>query len=198
LRPSNPVMTTFDDAVLRAMQKWPDVPSCTGWLGLDRRGRWILKDQPITHDRFIQFLNRNYTGDQNGRWFVQNGPQRVFVDLAAAPFAIRLASDGSLVTHSGVTIQRLAGVIASDQGNLYLTSEIGLGLLIDRDLARFIDQLHDTGGHRCEDRFERFILGDPGAMPLRLRWRHDEVLVRLGCEAALPAEFGFVRRPRGC
>ena len=32
----------MDDIVLQAMVKWPKVPACYGWLGLDARGRWYL------------------------------------------------------------------------------------------------------------------------------------------------------------
>jgi hypothetical protein len=30
----------MDDIVKQAMAKWPNVPACHGWLGLDARGHW--------------------------------------------------------------------------------------------------------------------------------------------------------------
>ena len=30
----------MDDIVKQAMAKWPNVPHCYGWLGLDARGNW--------------------------------------------------------------------------------------------------------------------------------------------------------------
>ncbi|XOT98625.1 DUF2946 family protein, partial [Alcaligenes pakistanensis] len=34
------------------------------------------------------FFNRNYQADEKGRWFIQNGPQRVYVRLDAAPLIV--------------------------------------------------------------------------------------------------------------
>ena len=34
----------MDDIVKQAMAKWPNVPACSGWLGLDARGQWYLRD----------------------------------------------------------------------------------------------------------------------------------------------------------
>ena len=34
----------MDDLVLQAMAKWPNVPDCYGWLGLDARGDWYMRD----------------------------------------------------------------------------------------------------------------------------------------------------------
>ena len=35
----------MDDLVRAALMKWPDVPACRGWLGLDARGDWYLRDE---------------------------------------------------------------------------------------------------------------------------------------------------------
>lgn len=34
----------MDDIVRQAMAKWPNVPDCFGWLALDARGDWYLRD----------------------------------------------------------------------------------------------------------------------------------------------------------
>ena len=34
----------MDDIVRQAMAKWPHVPHCFGWLGLDARGDWYMRD----------------------------------------------------------------------------------------------------------------------------------------------------------
>ena len=36
----------MDDIVKQAMAKWPNVPDCYGWLGLDARGNWYMRDDP--------------------------------------------------------------------------------------------------------------------------------------------------------
>ena len=35
---------SMDDIVKQAIAKWPNVPHCYGWLGLDARGDWYLRD----------------------------------------------------------------------------------------------------------------------------------------------------------
>ena len=34
----------MDDIVKAALVKWPNVPHCHGWLGLDARGQWFMRD----------------------------------------------------------------------------------------------------------------------------------------------------------
>ena len=89
----------MDQIVAAAMRKWPTVPHCYGWLALDARGDWYLRDEPtqlagpfskfkgsrIEHDGLRGFIQRNYECDAAGCWFFQNGPQRVYVELEAAP-----------------------------------------------------------------------------------------------------------------
>ena len=69
-----------------AIARWPNVPACYDWLSLDRRGDWRLQGERVTHRGLIEFMNRQYGSDETGRWFVQNGPQRVYVELAATPW----------------------------------------------------------------------------------------------------------------
>jgi hypothetical protein len=90
-----------------AMLRWPNVPACYGWLSLDRRGRWRLRGEAVTHAGLKDFLNRQYAHDEDGNYFVQNGPQRVFVELDV--HAVGLAPDGGgrlLETHVGEAVRR--------------------------------------------------------------------------------------------
>ncbi len=109
----------MDDIVRQAMAKWPNVPHCHGWLGLDARGQWHLRDDHaqaagafqsgvpaakgswLQHEKLIDFIGRNYLCDAQGQWYFQNGPQRVFVELQATPWIWRIAADLSLTTHTG-------------------------------------------------------------------------------------------------
>jgi len=34
----------MDEMVEAALRKWPNVPACYGWLGLDARGSWWMRD----------------------------------------------------------------------------------------------------------------------------------------------------------
>ncbi len=94
----------MDDTVLAAIAKWPNVPAVYGWLGLSARGEWRLKGQPIGNAALREFIGRNYAADERGRWYFQNGPQRVFVELEAAPWIWRISSDGlqrQVLAHTG-------------------------------------------------------------------------------------------------
>jgi hypothetical protein len=121
--------------VLRAMARWPDVPRCHGWLGLDRRGCWRLKGEPITHAGSVRFLGEHYRPAADGSWYVQNGPQQVFVTLAYTPWVYRLDGAGGFLTHTGLACGPPERALLDDEGNLLLVTPLGVGLLDDRDLA---------------------------------------------------------------
>ena len=125
----------FDDAVVRAMAKWPSVPQCFGWLTLDRRGAWRIQGDIIGHPRANAFLSRHYRGDARGRWYVQNGPQRVFVELEYTPWVYRYQADDGFTTHTGIKRNDIEAALLDDEGNMLLVSGLGIGVLDDRDLA---------------------------------------------------------------
>jgi hypothetical protein len=37
----------MDEIVFAALKKWPNLPACRGWLGLDARGDWFMRDDRI-------------------------------------------------------------------------------------------------------------------------------------------------------
>ncbi|MDN5842991.1 MAG: DUF2946 family protein, partial [Alcaligenaceae bacterium] len=96
----------MDAQVIAAMARWPDVPDVYGWLSLSVQGQWRihpegrawsqsdtdlaglsttdLAGEAITNTQFIEFIDRNYAVDAAGRWYFQNGPQRVYARLDAA------------------------------------------------------------------------------------------------------------------
>lgn len=147
----------MDDMVQAALRKWPDVPHCHGWLGLDARGDWFMRDDAvqaagpfpsvkgsrIEHAKLRGFIERNYQADPAGCWYFQNGPQRVYVSLEAAPWVWRLlpgvGSDKvpSLCSHTGQPAQQVRSACVDEHGRLFLATELGLGLVhsLDMDLA---------------------------------------------------------------
>jgi hypothetical protein len=142
----------MDDLVKAALAKWPNVPHCTGWLLLDRRGQWRLRDDAaqaagelgdiIRHEALIAFINRNYESDAEGQWFFQNGPQRVYVELAYTPWIVRLSSeDGalSLTDQSGAAFEP-AQAWLDDEGGILFSDASGsprIAALHDHDLDLF-------------------------------------------------------------
>lgn len=126
----------MDPDVLAALAKWPNVPAVAGWLALTARGEWRLQGAPIANRAIVDFIGRNYTSDARGRWFFQNGPQRVYVALEAAPWVWRAPrpriADG-LVGHTGRAVRALQGAWLDEQGRLFLATELGFGLLDSTD-----------------------------------------------------------------
>ena len=138
----------MDEMVLRGAAKWPGVPDVFGWLALDRRGNWLLRNaahnayEHISNVRLREFIGRNYAADARGRWYFQNGPQRVFVRLAYAPLVLRAEAD-LLVDHCGSPFDA-GGAILDDEGSLLVVGKRGVGLLDDRDLERDVDALGEA------------------------------------------------------
>lgn len=144
----------LDEHVQRAMQKWPNVPALAGWLKLDTQGRWVLIDpnhihaeHVITHNKTCAFIGQNYLSDSGGRFFFQNGPQRVYVNLELTPWVYRLyavsSGDWLLATHTGLVVQP-SGVYCDEQGRVYFDSSLGLGLLHRADVSIFAEKLQDN------------------------------------------------------
>lgn len=151
----------MDDLVRQAMAKWPHVPDCYGWLGLDSRGQWHMRDDRVQalgifqsgvpgakgsvlrHDKLIEFIHRNYEADAQGRWYFQNGPQRVFVELESAPLIWRIGSQGSVTAHSGRDAQvQMAWV--DEEGLLYLQTNAGFGLVHSLDVVQAADLIEQA------------------------------------------------------
>jgi len=128
----------MDDIVMSSMAKWPDVPDVYGWLSLDRRGNWLLKGGRIGNQALRDFISRNYSSDSKGRWYFQNGPQRVFVSLAYTPLVIRFEG-AMLVDHCGRPFQPEQAYL-DDEGSVLMLGPAGAGLLDDRDLAGYADR----------------------------------------------------------
>src|SRR5687768_5116185 len=127
----------MDEIVARSLAKWPNVPAVYGWLDLDRRGNWLIKGERIGNRALREFIARNYAADESGRWFFQNGPQRVFVTLAYTPLVMHYEGE-RLLDHCGRPTQALETLL-DDEGSVLIRGERGIGLLDDRDLERYAE-----------------------------------------------------------
>ena len=173
----------MDEMVKAALKKWPDVPHCYGWLALDARGDWYMRDKRIQragpfpqvkgsrieHEKLKDFICRNYGADEQGQWFFQNGPQRVYLELQAAPWIWRVQwqqGRPGVTSHTGLPASVRSSWL-DEQGRLYLDSEIGLGIVHTLDMELAADAV-DAG-----------------------RWSPTETRF-----ADLPDRFGFVLKPK--
>lgn len=128
----------MDEAVARAVAKWPNVPAVYGWLELDRRGNWRIKGERIGNQALREFIARNYAYDERGCWYFQNGPQRVYVRLAYTPFVVHFEGD-ALRDQCGRWFD--AGErFCDEEGSVLITGGGSVALLDDRDLLRVVDE----------------------------------------------------------
>ncbi|MGQ0711075.1 MAG: DUF2946 family protein [Rhodoferax sp.] len=144
----------MDDIVRQAMAKWPRVPSCYGWLGLDARGDWYMRDDRtqalggfasgvpgakgsrLRHDKLMAFIGRNYEVQPDGCWYFQNGPQRVYVELECTPWVWRVDAQGAVQAHTGVDAGAVRACLVDEAGRVYLHTALGFGLVHSQDVVQ--------------------------------------------------------------
>lgn len=192
----------MDDIVVRGMTKWPNVPAVYGWLSLDRRGDWRIKGERIANPGVSEFIGRNYERDAQGRWFFQNGPQRVFVMLDYTPFVYRIVSTTpqalTLECHTGRSVTTVKGGWLDENGVLLLETEHGIGLVHDRDLDRLLPYLIDANGNAFDENVLSAVMEDLQQQRAALIWlKFGDANVRIAPIRAgdVPERFGFVARP---
>lgn len=188
----------MQDWVVRAMQRWPNVPALFGWLGLDRRGRWLIQGEVISHPRIVNALNQNYAADAQGRWFFQNGPQRGYVKLASAPFILRSASSpDALSTHTGLDVRRPSAAYLDEEGSVLLSTEHGAGEIAPADLDWVLQRLTVDDRAVSEAELASALVLPPGRITNLVL---DVVGARLPliriAAAEVPAQLQFVRDPQ--
>lgn len=176
---------------LSALIRWPNVPACYGWLSLDRRGRWRLQGEPVTHRGFIEFINRQYGCDDAGNWFLQNGPQRVFAALEYTPWVLRMDADGRLLTHTGTSAEEIREILIDEQGNLLIAFAEGIGVLDDRDLAAAYAEMQTADGLIANDAILETIMESGNWNTLCWRGMSLAAVQR----ADVSARFGFIANP---
>jgi hypothetical protein len=193
----------MDDIVIRGMARWPNVPAVYGWLALDRRGAWLLKGERIANPAVTAFIGRNYLHDERGRWFFQNGPQRVYVDLEYTPLVYRVvtAESGDLVleAQTGMRSASPTGAWIDDEGALLLVTPLGPGIAHDRDLEQLSACFADSEGHAIgEDELEAKLetLQQGRAAHLKLEAFGGSLDVLPIARRHVENRFGFVGRPR--
>ncbi len=150
----------MDESVRQAMAKWPNVPHCYGWLALDARGAFRMRDEAaqaahapgdvIRHPTLLSFIHRNYLHDERGCWYFQNGPQRVYVELESTPFIARTDPVHGFVTHDGVPLKNIEQAWMTEEGRLLLKAGDKLAMVDDRDLGDCLSLLR-IAGRQVED-----------------------------------------------
>ena len=193
----------MDDIVQQAMSKWPDVPDCYGWLGLDARGYWRMRDaraqalglagDKIAHVALLAFINRNYGHDGRGCWYFQNGPQRVYVNLEATPYILRTDAAHGFLLHTGEPLGAIDAACMTEEGQLIVRAGAVVGQLDDRDGAHLLALLEHGGAAVDDDTLVAWLDGADTA--LTLRRGEQRIAVQRINAADIPAKFHFIRMP---
>ena len=194
----------MDELVKQALAKWPNVPHCYGWLGLDARGHWRMRDQQaqqqqlpgdkIAHAALLNFINRNYAPDERGCWFFQNGPQRVYVNLEATPYIARSDPQHGFVLQTGAPLAAIDTAYLCDNGALILRNDHIVAQVDDRDMAHVLPALRVDGQAAGDEALLAWL--EKGQGNLMLLHDGKEIAVQPLVYASVPPTFGFQRAPQ--
>ncbi|MBC3880832.1 DUF2946 family protein [Undibacterium sp. LX40W] len=196
----------MDDIVKAAMAKWPKVPHCYAWLALDARGNWRMRDEraqalnlagdTIRNPALQQFINRNYGVDDEGRWYFQNGPQKVYVDLEATPYISQLLPNQVWRLHTGEILDTLEKAHLLQDGSMTIQNGEQLAQVDDRDLVDVIALLRLNSDSIPDDQLWQIIETGHCDGALALQWHNNLIPVQLTTLARLMQENGFQSKPR--
>lgn len=175
----------MDPIVLAAMAKWPNVPEVFGWLSLTARGDWRLRGERIANAALKDFICRNYQADAQGRWFFQNGPQRVYVACEQGPLIASLLDTGILL-HTG-NATTISAVWLDSAGGVWFSTPLGPASLDDRELDAWRLALQCHLATASDEQVLACMTGQESA----LQWRGMKVTHI----DAPPLTLGFVAQP---
>ena len=105
-----------------------------------------LPGQVITHTALNEFISRNYACDSLGRYFFQNGPQRVFVTLDATPWVVRIIpseNDLEMLTQCKNPMEA-NGALSDEGGNIYILGKVKQLTYRDKATEQFSTEDYQT------------------------------------------------------
>ncbi|MDQ2821150.1 MAG: DUF2946 family protein [Pseudomonadota bacterium] len=194
----------MDDIVKQAMAKWPNVPHCYGWLALDARGGWRMRDEPaqqanlpgdrLNNAALLAFINRNYAADERGCWYFQNGPQRVYVNLETTPYVARTDPVIGLVVQTGEALGPVEHAYMTTAGALIVQAGAKLAQVDDRDVAQLLAAMEMEDAPVGDEALMAWLETGAGTVSLALNGA-PIILERLQ-ENKLEQRFGFVAAPQ--
>ena len=195
----------MDEIVKQAMAKWPNVPHCYGWLALDARGNWRMRDErmqalqlpgdKIANPALLAFINRNYVHDDQGRWYFQNGPQRVYVNLEATPYIARTDPVHGFVLHTGEPLSMIDAAWLTDDGRLLFQGGEIVALLDDRDTAQCLPLIRITGMPANDEQLLAWLEGQLQEVEPTLELAGRQLKIERIAHSELATQFGFVESP---
>jgi hypothetical protein len=146
-----------DDSTLSSIAKWPNVPYCYGWLLLDRRGSFRIRNEyaqknqlqgdVIQHAGLCESIKKHICLDEHQQYFYQNGPQRVYITFAYSPYVARILPNQE---HRWILRNHLDQEITptrcflDEKGNVLLECVVPITRCIKETELRFVEIQHRT------------------------------------------------------
>lgn len=196
----------MDDIVKQAIAKWPNVPHCYGWLALDARGNWRMRDERaqavelpgdrITNAALLGFINRNYMHDEQDQWYFQNGPQRVYVNLEATPYIARTDPAHGFVLHTGEPMPDIESAWLTETGQLLLERAEKIAIVDDRDMAQCLTGLYMNGATVGDEQLLDWLSDEQGRAHLTLAHLGKQIPVQRIMRDGIAEYFGFIQTPQ--
>ncbi|MBF8176268.1 DUF2946 family protein [Herminiimonas contaminans] len=196
----------MDAIVAQALAKWPNVPHCYGWLALDARGNWRMRNEAaqaqqlpgdkIAHPALISFIQRNYACDTQGRYYFQNGPQRVYVDLEIAPYIAHTDPAHGFVLHTGEPPNNISAAYLSATGRLFLHGDDKFAALDDRDMALCLPQIELGNLPIKDEELLAWLASEGKTGALSLQTNSGNISLQYIKDDEPATRFGFILQPR--
>jgi hypothetical protein len=193
----------MDELVKQSLTKWPNVPHCYGWLALDARGAFRMRDEVaqaahqqgdiIRYESLLAFIYRNYDRDSRGAWYFQSGPQRVYVELESTPFIARTDPELGFVLHDRTPVHEVNQVFMTNTGQLIIQSHQKIAMLDPNDLAQCLSML-SINGHSVADDDLLNWLSTPN-QPLQIKLGQAFKNVEWVASNQLENRFRFIAHP---
>lgn len=196
----------MDEIVKQAIAKWPDVPHCYGWLALDGRGAWRMRDEQaqalglpgdkIVHPALLGFIARNYACDKRGCWFFQNGPQRVYVTLLSTPYIARTDPAQGFILHTGEPVSLLADAWITENGQLIVEGNEKVAQVDDRDMSDYLPLFRIDDEQVSDEALLKWLADPRSPCKLTLETPSRHVPVQRLPAKDVAEHFGFIREPK--
>lgn len=166
-----------------------------GWLGLNRRGTWLIRAAPVTHPAVRDYLAAHYRADAHGNWLVHNGPQLAYVALETAPLIVH--PDRARVWHShlGSPTGTPRCALIDEYGGLWLDTPAGPGWVDESALESVSGWLVDAQQQPATAELIESLAPD-GPVRAWLECATGRIALQAISRADVPARLGFVPTPR--
>lgn len=156
--------------------------------------------EAITSPPILSFIDRNYTHDDRGQWYFQNGPQKVYVRLDGAPYILQTSTSSldalRLRTHNGLDVDSVDSWWLDHTGRLFAMTAHGAGLIAGRDLSSVLAALKTADGESLIDILDDANLPLDAGTDLHVATAGGTVRLSACSADDIPERLGFVRSPR--